>query len=223
MLDLKIDDARKLIIETGNTLAQKKLIVGSWGNVSMQIEKDCFAITPSGRDYDTLVPDDIVITNSEGKKLTGNRTPSTETKLHMAIYKANSKVKAIIHTHSTYVCAVAAMRGPIPVLVDDMAHINGGPIQCAEYALSGTDQLAANAVKALGDGNAVLLANHGAVCCGKTLKAALIVAELIEKAAQIYCITASMGGGVPIDEKNIKVMRDFYKAHYSKRQAGKED
>lgn len=223
MLDLQINDARKLIIETGNILAQKKLIVGSWGNISMKIEKDTFAITPSGRDYDSLVPDDIVITNSEGKKLTGNRTPSTETKLHMAIYKANSKIKAIVHTHSIYVCAVAAMHKSIPVLVDDIAHINGGLINVAEYGLSGTDELAQNAVKALGNGHAVLLANHGAVCCGKTLKAALIVAELVEKAAQIYCITASMGGGYPLDEKNIKVIKEFYNSHYSKRQAGTED
>ena len=222
MVDMRIEDARKMVIQASLTILQKGLIVGSCGNISLKIEKDCFAITPSGRNYDKMKLDDIVIINADGKKMMGERTPSSETKMHMAIYAANPRFKAIVHTHSTYATAVAAMRKPIPPLVEDMAHISGGMINVAPYAISGSEELAANAVAAMGDSNAVLLANHGAVSCGKTLEEALSVAELVEKSAQIYCITASMGGGFLLDEKNIKTIRNFYKDHYSKRQAGKE-
>jgi L-fuculose-phosphate aldolase len=222
VLHLQINDARKLIIEAGIALATKKLILGSWGNISMKIEKDCFAITPSGRSYDQLKPDDIIIVNSEGVKMAGVRTPSTEIKMHLALYKANPEFNAVIHTHSIYACAVASMRRDIPPFIEDMVQVVGGPIRCSDYALAGTEELAKNAVIAVGDNNAALLANHGAVCCGKNMREALNIASIVEKSAQIFCITEPMGGAVNIDAKNTKNLRAFYKEHYSKRQAGEE-
>ena len=222
MLHLQISDARKLIIETGLALAERKLILGSWGNISMKIEKDCFAITPSGRSYDQLKPDDIVIVNAEGVKMAGIRTPSTELKMHMALYKAHPEFNVIVHTHSTYACAVASMRKTIPPFIEDMIQVIGGPIRCAEYAIAGTEELAQNAVVAIGNNNAALLANHGAVCCGKNMRETLNVASIVEKSAQIFCITEQMGGAINIDAKNAKILRAFYKEHYSKRQAGEE-
>ena len=222
MLHLQINEARKLIIKTGLAMAENKLILGSWGNISMKIEKDCFAITPSGRSYDQLTPDDIVIINSAGTKLAGARTPSTELKMHIALYASNPKLHAIVRTHSIYASAVAAMRADIPPFIEDMIQVVGGPIKCAEYALAGSTELAKNAVTAMDGACAALLANHGAICCGKTLREALNIADIVEKSAQIFCITASMGGGKCIDEKNSKVIRAFYNEHYSKRQAGEE-
>lgn len=222
MLHLQINEARKLIIETGLALAERKLILGSWGNISMKIEKDCFAITPSGRSYDQLNPDDIVIVNSEGIKLAGVRTPSTEIKMHLALYASNPEFRAIVHTHSTYACAVAAMRENIPPFIEDMVQVIGGPIKCAKYAVAGSEALAKNTVAAINGSNAALLANHGAICCGKTLREALNIADIVEKSAKIFCITSSMGGGICIDPKNVKIIRAFYKEHYSKRQAGEE-
>ena len=66
------------------------------------------------------------------------------------------------------------------------------------------------------------MANHGAVCCGKNMREALNVASIVEKSAQIFCITEQMGGAIDIDAKNAKILRAFYKEHYSKRQAGEE-
>lgn len=222
MLHLQINEARKLIIETGIALAERKLILGSWGNISMKIEKDCFAITPSGRSYDQLTPDDIVIVNSAGTKLAGSRIPSTEIKMHLALYASNPEFHAIIHIHSTYASAVSAMRQEIPPFIEDMVQVIGGSLKCAEYALAGSAELAKNAVAATKGSNAALLANHGAICCGKTIREALNIADIVEKSAQIFCITAPMGGGIAIEEKNIKIIRAFYQEHYSKRQAGEE-
>ncbi|MGE4588512.1 MAG: class II aldolase/adducin family protein [Acidaminococcaceae bacterium] len=222
MLEVKIADARRSIIQTGLKLLERKLITGSWGNISLKIDKDCYAITPSGRSYDFLMEDDIIIVNSNGTKLAGSGIPSSELLLHLAIYKKYPTFNAIIHTHSIYASACAAMHRQIPPLLEDTAQISGGPIKVAKYALAGTKELADNAVDAIGTSNAVLLANHGAVNCGKTLDEALIVAEIVEKSAHVLCITASVGESFPLPTSDIKTLRNFYTEHYSKRQGGDE-
>jgi len=222
MLEVQIADARQSIIEIGFKLLDRKLVAGSWGNISMKIDKDCYAITPSGRPYDLLEEEDIVIVNSNGIKLAGSGIPSSELFLHLAIYKKYPTFNAIIHTHSIYASACAAMHRQIPPLLEDTAQISGGSIKVAKYALAGTKELAENAVEAMGASNAVLLANHGAVSCGKSLDEALIVAEIVEKSAHVYCITASIGESFPLPTNDIKLLRNFYIEHYSKRQGGDE-
>lgn len=222
MLEVQIADARKSIIEIGLKLLDKNLVAGSWGNISMKIDKDSYAVTPSGRPYDLLMEDDIIIVNSDGTKLAGSGIPSSELLLHLAIYKKYPMFNAIIHTHSIYASACAAMHRQIPPLLEDTAQISGGSIKVAKYALAGTKELAENAVEAMGASNAVLLANHGAVSCGKSLDEALIVAEIVEKSAHVYCITASVGESFPLPTSDIKLLRNFYTEHYSKRQGGDE-
>lgn len=188
----------------------------------MRINDDCYVITPSGKPYDLTQEDDMVVINGAGEVLSGHNKPSSELPLHLAIYNAYPAMNAIIHTHSIYASACAAMHKPIPALIEDMAQIAGRQINVADYALAGTAELGNNAVKAMGDANAVLLANHGVVSCGASLDEALIVAEIVEKSAQIHCITATLGGGVPLKAEDVQLMRTFYKEHYSKRQAGEE-
>lgn len=222
MQEVKIADVRKSIIETGLKLLEKNLVAGSWGNISVRIDKDSYAITPSGRPYELLMEDDIIIVNSDGVKLAGAGIPSSELLLHLALYRKYPMYNAVIHTHSIYASACAAMHRQIPPLLEDTAQISGGAIKVARYALAGTRDLADNAVEAIGSSNAVLLANHGAVSCGKSLDEALIVAEIVEKSAHVYCITASVGESFPLPPNDIKLLRNFYTEHYSKRQGGKE-
>ena len=115
------------------------------------------------------------------------------------------------------------MHKPIPALIEDLVQIIGGSVDVAEYALPGTEALAANAVKALQNKKAALLANHGVVCWGSSLNSALMTAEIVEKAAQIYYICETMGRAKLLPEADIAVMHDFYKQHYSKRQTEKGD
>lgn len=239
---------RHAIVQMGKTLIEKRLVAGSWGNISLRCTKERLKahiengssmflgkassirtelveevfITPSGLGYETITVDDIVELDMEGKVLEGNRIPSSEAKLHLAIYKACPEAKAIIHTHSIYASALAAMRKPVPALIEDIVQIIGGKVECAQYALPGTEDLANNAVEALKGRRAVLLANHGAVCWGKTLEDALVVAEVLEKACQIAIICMQCGGGVELSQEDANIMHAFYEEHYSKRQLGKE-
>ena len=214
--------ARESIVAMGKELIERKLVAGSWGNISVKIADCVYAVTPSGRGYANQKPEDIVIVDDACKTLDGELTPSSESKLHTAIYNACPEAKAIIHTHSIYASALAAMRKPVPAIIEDIVQIIGGRVECAEYALPGTQELADNAVKAMNGRKGVLLANHGAVCWGKDLADALVVCEILEKAAQIAIICQSCGGAVELSNEDAEIMHSFYEEHYIKRQRGKE-
>ncbi len=221
--DRIIDAARQQIVAAGLKMIEQKMIAGSWGNLSIKINTSCCAITPSGRSYDSLNTEDVIVVDMQGNKIVGTLIPSSETPLHLAVYEAIPEAQAIVHTHSIYASACAAMHKPIPALIEDLVQIIGGSVDVAEYALPGTEALAANAIKALQNKKAALLANHGVVCWGSSLNSALMTAEIVEKAAQIYCICETMGGAKLLPESDIAVMHDFYKQHYSKRQTEKGD
>ena len=215
-------EARQSIVEMGHQLIAKKLVAGSWGNISVKVGEGHYAITPSGRGYANQQPEDIVIIDQSCQRVEGSLTPSSESKLHTAIYAACPQAQAIIHTHSIYASALAAMHKEVPAIIEDLVMIIGGRVACAAYALPGTEELAINAVKALSGRRAVLLANHGAVCWGKSLEDALMVAEILEKTAKIAIICQSCGGAVELSEEDIAIMHGFYEQHYSKRQMGEE-
>ena len=214
--------ARESIVAMGKELIERKLVAGSWGNISVKLADGVYAVTPSGRGYANQKSEDIIIIDDACNTLDGGLTPSSESKLHTGIYNACPEAKAIIHTHSIYASALAAMRKPVPAIIEDIVQIIGGRVNCAEYALPGTQELADNAVAALNGRKAVLLANHGAVCWGKSLADALIVCEILEKAAQIAIICQSCGGAVELSNEDAEIMHDFYEKHYSKRQMGTE-
>ena len=224
-IELSVEDvqaAREAVVAMGKELIERKLVAGSWGNISVKLADGVYSVTPSGRGYANQKPEDIVIIDDACATLDGELTPSSESKLHTAIYNACPEAKAIIHTHSIYASALAAMRKPVPASIEDIVQIIGGRVNCAEYALPGTQELADNAVAALNGRKAVLLANHGAVCWGKSLEDALIVSEILEKAAQIAIICQSCGGAVELSTEDAEIMHSFYEEHYSKRQLGLE-
>jgi len=239
---------REDIVAMGKELIATKLVAGSWGNISCKFQEervvphigselstlfgkhasvsassvDGIAITPSGMGYAKLTPEDIVELDLDGNVTEGQHAPSSESKLHVEIYKACPEARAIIHTHSIYASALAALRKPVPAIIEDIVAIVGGRVNCAEYAPAGTEALALNAVKALKGRKAVLLANHGAVCWGKSLEDALIVAEILEKSAQIAIICRQCGGAVELSTEDAEAMHTFYEEHYNKRQLGEE-
>ena len=222
MNNIAINKARVEIISAAKKMAGQNMLPGSWGNISVRVDEETFAVTPSGHGYDNLMPQDIVIVDAAGSTLDGTLTPSSELPLHLAIYKAQPDAEAVVHTHSIYASACAAARRDVPPLIEDMVQIMGGPVHCAEYALPGTDELAQNVINAMGGKRAALMANHGVACWGTTLDEAMMVAGIVEKAAQLYCITQSIGGAVLLPQSDIDAMHGFYEAHYRKRQLGEE-
>ena len=228
----KLEKIRQSVVEAGLALAHSGMTIGTYGNISCRVDENYIAITPSGRDYQQLISAEIVVTDLEGSVQSfagedGNRTnslhPSSELPLHLEIYKNFPEARAIVHTHSVYASALAAAHKDLPPIIEDLTQITGGAVRCTDYTIAGTKELGLNAVKAMEGGrSAALLANHGAVCWGRDMKEALATAQLLEKAAQIYCVAHSFGSPFPLNENTASTLHDFYLNHYSKRQRGTE-
>jgi L-fuculose-phosphate aldolase len=209
-------DARETVRAAGVTLVEEGLVTGTWGNVSVRISNAVMAITPSGFDYRSMKASDVVIVNLETGEAAGG-TPSTEKKLHAAIYRTRPEVMAIIHTHSMSASTVAAARREVPPLLDDLAQIVGPSLKVADYALPGTKKMGRTVLRALRGRMAALMANHGAVSLGRTMGEALICARIVEKGCRAFIEAEFLGGAKPINRVEAALMHEVYLRKYSRR------
>ncbi|MBM3118723.1 MAG: class II aldolase/adducin family protein [Chloroflexi bacterium] len=212
------DCEKRDVVEAAREMAQKGLVSGTAGNVSLRLKdssgRRLLAITPSGRDYDSLGVDDIVVVDFEGQRVEGELRASIETVMHIEVYKARKKVNAVIHTHPVF-CSVIAVAGmEIPAIIDEQVTYIGGEIKVADYALPGSPELAKNAVSAMGPRNAVILANHGALSVGRDMREALTVSELLERTAKIYVIALGLGKVKPLPAEVVELERAFFASIY---------
>jgi L-ribulose-5-phosphate 4-epimerase len=205
-------EEKRIVLEAAQNMTARGLVVGTSGNISLRLadKRQLLAITPSSRHYDQLGADDIQIVDFNGRNVEGALRPSTETMLHIGIYKARKDINAVIHTHSVYASAAAVAGREIPPILDDQVAFLGGEIKLARYAPSGSPELANATVAALGDRNGVLLANHGAVGTGRTMRDAFTACELIEKTAKIYLLAMFMGKVNPLTTEAIEAAKAIY-------------
>ncbi len=211
-------EAREIVCNTGKKLLQSGLVSGTWGNISQKLSDDYMIITPSGKEYEILTPEDMVLVNINDLtfETAGDNKPSSEKGLHAAIYKNRKEIRAIIHTHSPNACTVAAARREVPPLLDDMAQIIGPSLRVADYAISSTKKLVKCALKALVGRNAALLANHGAICLGRDMNEAFVTCEILEKSCRTFIEAEFLGGGVPIGGLEARIIHEYYLRKYSK-------
>ncbi|HHV36031.1 MAG TPA: class II aldolase/adducin family protein [Syntrophomonadaceae bacterium] len=203
------------VIETGKIIANSGLVSGTWGNISVRLSSlDSFLITPSGVSYHDLTGDDLVMVDLQGKVMAGRLKPSSETPLHTAIYRARQDIKGIVHTHSSFASVFTVTRKPLPPVLEEMAQILGGEVRVASYAPAGTSELAAAAVSALGDRAAVLLANHGVVGVGRSLKEALLVCQVVEKGALVYLFSQLNGTPFLLSDQDVSALRNNFLESY---------
>lgn len=206
------------IIKSGKRILTSGLVKGTWGNISLR-HGDSLWITPSGVPYDELNVEAIAVVDiSSGRQQEGKLPASSELLLHLYIYRHYPKINGIVHTHSIYASAFSALQQEVPCYTEDQAQIIGGSIPVAEYQLPGTEALAANVVKALETGKfAALMANHGLVAIGRTLKEALTSADIAEKSSQLAAIMMSMNKEAKhLSHEDIALLREKYLGEYSK-------
>jgi L-ribulose-5-phosphate 4-epimerase len=183
---------------------------GSGGNVSVRIhEGDLMAITPSSVKYHELSAKDICVVDFDISVIEGGLKPSVEAGMHSIIYKMRPDVHAVVHTHQVFGSVFALISEPIPALFDEIAFSLGHMVEVVPYALSGSADLANNVrAKLSNNANAYILQNHGILALGKNLDKALLHAELLEKAAQVYSMALSTGKAVhKLPEPVIEVIR----------------
>lgn len=205
------------VCEAAKKLASSNLVVGTWGNISARLDDDYMVVTPSGMKYETLRPEDMVVVNMHDLTYEGSLKPTVETPMHARILLERPEIGAVVHTHSTYALVMAAAHKPIPPICDDQVQILGGEVRVARYTLPGTGDMAEAVTEALKGRMGALIANHGAVACGRNLDEALVAATVLEKAAQVYIGAQAVGGGVELSPEDIAFMYDFFMNKYGQR------
>lgn len=197
------------VVSTAIRMFTAGLVSEKSGNVSARdAEAESMLITPSGRDCHSLSGLDVIRVHLPSGRVEGMGRPSSEWRLHAAIYQARHEVKAVVHHHGAWSSAVATARKTIPPLIDEAADL--APIPTAAYAVSGSQELADSAAIELGRGrNAVLLANHGAVAVGEDLAVAFRRAREVERLARIYVLAAALGGAHALDETAVARSQQF--------------
>ncbi|MGG1659232.1 class II aldolase/adducin family protein [Brevibacillus sp. NRS-1366] len=205
---------KKDIVHYAKMLEKNGLVVGTAGNISVKIG-DTMYITPSALPYEEMEEQDILeVDLVSGDVIAGKRKPSSETPMHSYIYKHNSRIKAIVHTHSTYATMFACAHLPIPIVHYTAADI-GNEIAVAPYARYGSEELALHAVNTLGDNNGVLLANHGVIAVGETLKDAFRRAEAIEEVAHLAYGAHQLNSVKPLGPKDLAEAVEGFKTYVS--------
>ena len=191
-------DQRNQIIEYSLKLNSTNLSPLRSGNISIRTkedEKDGYLITPSGKKYETLKPDDIVFMglSEEVEKNDSGNNPSSEWRFHRDIYVNKKDAQAIVHAHSPHATAVSSHGKPIPPFHYMIALAGGENIRCSEYATFGTHELSMNIVKALKDRKACLMSNHGQVAFGENLSKAFELAQELENICHQYFLALKLG------------------------------
>jgi L-fuculose-phosphate aldolase len=186
-----MEEPRERLCAYGRRAAELGLVVGTSGNLSVR-EGDLVAVTPSGVALDRLTPADCPVIDLEGYLVEGERQPSSETPMHLAVYAATDAA-AIVHTHAMFSTVVASTLTELPPIHYNILLL-GGPVRVAEYATYGTPELAANVRAALAGGRrAALLASHGAVTIGADLEEAFEATRLLEWLCEVYVRARSLG------------------------------
>jgi len=197
---------RAELVATARQMSALGLTPGMSGNVSVRCPGGLL-VTPSGMAYADLGPDDLVEIALDGTVPPGQRAPSTEWRLHRDLLVARPDIAAVVHTHSLFCTSVSTLRRPIPAIHYMVVLAGGDEIPCADYATFGSEELARNAVAALGGTDACLLANHGMIALGGTLAAALKLAAEVETLASQYWHAAQLGTPHVLDHAELDRVR----------------
>lgn len=200
-MTILLEQQRLQVAETALALLRTGLVVNTSGNVSIRVD-DKIVITPSGRSYDELEAEDILVLDLDGAPLDGDLLPSSETPLHLSIYDSDAGINAIVHTHSIYATAVSTLVEELPAIHYQIADL-GGPVPVAPYQTFGTPELAASVTAAIHGRSAALMQNHGAVTVAETVEQALARSVTLEWLARLYIIAAQSGSPSLLDTEEL--------------------
>jgi L-fuculose-phosphate aldolase len=201
-----LKEERQMIADYGRKMSRENLIKGTGGNISIfSREENLMIISPSGKDYETIGLEDVMITDLDGNIIEGRCKPSSEWRMHAVFYKKRKDINSVVHTHSINAAALSCLRIDLPPIYY-LTISAGSVVRCAPYALTGTMELAQNAFETMRDNYAVLLANHGVLTGADNLSFAYYIAEQVEYAAELYLKSRIIGTPVNLNECEINDM-----------------
>lgn len=206
-----LDNLKEELVQLHLELPKNNLVVWTGGNVSARDPESGFVvIKASGIRYEEMRPQHMVVVDLDGKMVEGDYKPSSDIYSHLYIYKCRPDVGGVVHTHSVYATAFAAVNKPIPVVLTAIADEFGGPIPCGGFALIGDDAIGKVVVESIGKSPAVLLKNHGVFTIGRNARAAVKAAVMTEDNAKTVWLAMQIGVPDEIAQDDVEKLHHRY-------------
>jgi len=210
-----LENLKKEVYKAHMKLWENRLVMWTSGNVSGREPKtDLVVIKPSGVSYDKLSPDNLVVVDLNGNIIEGNLKPSVDMATHLYVYKHMPDVMSVIHTHSTYASAFAAIGKPISVCLTAMADFFGRDIPVGELVLIGEEEIGKEIVRKISNSKAIIMKNHGPFTIGKNVNEALKAAIFLEETAKVLIMSKILGKPQPIPGSMVKILHKNYNEKY---------
>lgn len=206
---------REALVRLHRQLFDAGLVVWTGGNISQRVDEG-FLIKPSGLAYDELTPESMILCDLDGKVVEGQYSPSSDTAAHAYVYRNMPEVGGVVHTHSNYACAFAAVGKPIPCVLTAIADEFGGEIPLGPFAIIGDDSIGRGIVQTL-EGHrsqAVIMQNHGVFTIGPDARSALKTAVMCEDNAKSVWLALQMGTPLPIEQASVDALFNRYQNVY---------
>lgn len=212
-----IESHKKKICDIGRRIWQRGFCAGNEGNHSVRVGPELFLCTPTCLSKGFMTPDDIVTVNSRGERIEDNangREPTSEFKLHLAIYAARPDVQAVIHSHPPHATAFAITDQSLPAGIHPEAELFLGDVPTASYATPGTQAAADNVVSVIKPNtNTVLMANHGSVTFSDTLLGAYDKLEILDAYCRLLILARQAGEVRPLSDARVQELRALKTKH----------
>lgn len=192
----------------------------SWtsGNVSgRDPETGYVVIKPSGVRYESMLPEQMVVVDLDGRVIEGSLKPSVDAATHLYVYRQRPDVFGMVHTHSTFATAFAAVGRPIPVVLTAIADEFGGPIPVGEYSKIGGEEIGRELVRSIGASRAILIKNHGVFTIGPTVEAAVKAAVMVEDVARTVYYALQLGQPDELPPDEVERAHRVYMGDYGQR------
>jgi L-ribulose-5-phosphate 4-epimerase len=210
-----LEKLKQELVQLHLELPKNNLVMWTGGNVSARdAETGLVVIKASGIRYEEIGPEHMVVLDMDGKVVEGAFKPSSDTYSHLYIYNHRPDVFGVVHTHSRYATAFAAIGKPIPCVLTAMADEFGGPIPCGGFALIGDEAIGKVVVDSIGQSSAVLLKNHGVFTIGKNAEAAVKAAVMTEDVAATVWMALQIGTPDVIPQEDVEKLHYRYSNVY---------
>jgi L-ribulose-5-phosphate 4-epimerase len=213
-----LEELKQLVCDMNLMLPKAGLVTWTSGNVSgRDAATGLVAIKPSGVRYENLEPEDIVVVDLQGNQVEGRLSPSVDTATHLYIYRQRPDIGAVVHTHSTYATAFAAVGKTIKPCLTAIADEFGCEIPLGDYAPIGGEEIGREVVRSIGGAPAILMRNHGVFTIGPDPLAAVKAAVMVEDAARTLWIAMQIGDPQPLPPDQVDALHRRYTEKYGQR------
>ncbi len=210
-----LEELRREVCRLHGELTRNNLVAWTSGNVSgRDPQTGLVAIKPSGIRYSDLTPENMVVVDLEGKVVEGQFKPSSDTFAHVYVYRHRPEVNGVVHTHSTFATAWAAVGKPIPAVLTAVCDEFGGPIPVGKYARIGGDEIGQEIIRSIGKSPAILMKNHGVFTIGITPEAAVKAAVMVEDVARTIYYALALGTPEEIPPEEVRRAHQRYLDEY---------